>query len=75
MLCSGTKKVDEIDKKEVYGKHNVLEYWIIDTTKLNVKVFNKKNSKLRLTKKIEKEGLIPSKILTNLSINLKDLLD
>lgn len=70
----GTKTVDEKEKKEIYGKYNVLEYWIINTEKQYIEVFNNKKGKLKLTKKVTKTGLIPSNVLPNLSIDLKDIL-
>ncbi len=70
----GTKSIDEKEKKEIYGKYNVLEYWIINIEKKYVEVFNNKKGKLKLTKKISATGLIPSKVLPTLSLDLKDIL-
>jgi len=70
----GTKSIDEKEKKEIYGKYNVLEYWIINIEKKYVEIFNNKKGKLKLTKKISKTGLIPSKVLPTLSLDLKDIL-
>ncbi len=74
IVSKGTKKVDEQQKKEIYGKYDVLEYWIINPAENYIQVFNNKNGKLKLTKKITKEGLIPSKVLPTLSLDLKVIL-
>jgi len=74
ITSSGTKSIDEKKKKEIYGKYNVLEYWIINIEKKYIEVFNNKKSKLKLTKKVSEEGVIPSKVLPTLSLDLKDIL-
>lgn len=74
ITSKGTKSVDEKEKKEIYGKYNVLEYWIINTQKKYIEVFNNKKGKLKLVKKISEKGLIPSTVLPKLSLNLKDIL-
>ncbi len=74
IVSRSTKSVDEKEKKEIYGKHNVLEYWIIYPDKGIIEVFNNKKGKLKKTTTITKEGLIPSKVLPNLSLDLKEIL-
>lgn len=74
IVSKGTKKVDEQQKKEIYGKYNVLEYWIINPEENYIQVFNNKNGQLKLTKKINKEGVISSKVLPTLSLDLKTIL-
>lgn len=74
IISRGTKSTDEKEKKEIYGKYNVLEYWIIYPNKAVIEVFNNKKGKLEKTATITKEGLIPSKVLPNLSLDLKEIL-
>jgi len=74
IVSKSTKKVDEQQKKEIYGKYDVLEYWIINPAENYIQVFNNKNDQLKLTKKITKEGEIPSKVLPKLSLDLKAVL-
>ncbi len=46
ILSFGTKNKDFGEKKELYGTHNVLEYWIIDPDEMTIEVFKNKHKKL-----------------------------
>src|SRR5581483_3238142 len=47
VLSKGTKRYDKGEKKEVYEKHGVKEYWLIDTDTLQCKGFINENNKFK----------------------------
>lgn len=47
VLSEGTKKYDKGEKKEVYEKYGVKEYWLIDTNTLQCKGFINENNRLK----------------------------
>lgn len=60
ILSVGTTKKDLGEKKELYEKMGVLEYWVIDPHEETVEVFNNKNNKMVASKKYQKNDSIQS---------------
>ncbi|GAB4367894.1 MAG: Uma2 family endonuclease [Calditrichia bacterium] len=59
---------DMFDKKELYEKYGVKEYWIVDPERGWVEVYVLKNGKFQLSQRVEKQGKIESKILNDFSL-------
>jgi Uma2 family endonuclease len=70
VLSPSTTYKDLFDKKELYEQFGVKEYWIIDPKREWVEVYTLNKSKYSLLQKIEKEGVITSKIFPELKLFL-----
>lgn len=73
ILSKGTKKVDEEEKMKVYGKHNVLEYWMIHPVKKWVKVFENEDGKMVETAVLEEDGSFESKAVEGFVLDVGEL--
>ena len=73
ILSKGTAKIDLNQKKEEYGKHNVLEYWIIDPVKETLDVYENKEGKMEKTASLKKADTLKSSVLKGFELNLKEL--
>lgn len=75
ILSVGTAKVDREEKKAVYGKYNVLEYWLIDPNKQEVAVYHNKDSEMELQQTANSGDRITSIAITGLEIEVKQLFE
>lgn len=66
---------DLIEKKEIYEKFGVKEYWIVDPKKRWLEIYFNDNGKFRLAQRAEKTGTAKSTILTGFEIQLDRLFD
>ena len=73
ILSKGIKKVDEEEKMKVYGKHNVLEYWMIHPVKKWVKVFENENGAMVESVVLEEEGSFESKAIEGFVLDVAEL--
>jgi Uma2 family endonuclease len=65
---------DRVDKKNLYEKLNVKEYWIIDPAYQDIEVYTILNGRYELLSGITMlEGSLKSNILDGVSIDLKEL--
>lgn len=73
VLSPSTAYLDLKYKKDLYEISGVKEYWIVDPEDNSVEIyFNEANSFNRIQKS-KKDGLLSSKILSGLEINIKDI--
>lgn len=73
ILSKGTKKVDEETKMKVYGKHNVLEYWLIHPTQKWVKVFENQDGEMIESILLEEKGSFESKAVKGFVLDVEGL--
>lgn len=73
ILSKGTKKVDEETKMKVYGKHNVLEYWMIHPVKKWVKIFENQEGEMVESAVLEEEGSFESKAVEGFILDVGEL--
>ena len=66
---------DTVEKKEVYGKYGVKEYWIIFPDEKVIEVFTLEKGEYTEFCKSKKEGIVKSKILEGLEIDSKDVFE
>ncbi len=66
---------DLIEKKEIYERFGVKEYWIVDPKKHWLEIYFNDNGKFRLAQRVEKTGKAKSAILKELEIQLEKLFD
>ena len=61
---------DLVEKKELYEKFGVKEYWIVDPKKQWVEIYINENRKFKLFQRLDKEGVLASKVLKGFQIAL-----
>lgn len=64
---------DTVEKKEVYRKYGVVEYWLVFPDEKVVEVFVLENEKYKEFCRAKKKGTVISKLLSRLSIDLKEV--
>ncbi len=75
ILSPSTSHYDMFEKKEIYEKYGVKEYWIVDPDKQWVEVYVSHNKKFKLNQKAEKEGRIKSFVLNEFYIDFKTIFE
>ena len=66
---------DTIEKKDIYRKYGVKEYWIIFPDEKVIEVLSLEKGECLEFCKSKKEGIVKSKILEGLEINSKDVFE
>jgi len=66
---------DTVEKKEVYGKYGVKEYWLVFPDEKVIEIFILGKEGYLEFCKSKKEGIVKSKILEGLEINSKDVFE
>lgn len=73
IISPTTAYYDLIEKKELYEKFGVKEYWIVDPKKQWVEIYTPTNKKFKLAQRIEKSGQVSSKLLKGFQLELKEI--
>ena len=73
ILSPGTAYHDLIEKKEIYERFEVKEYWIIDPKKHRVEIHNNVDQQFKLNHRIEIEGTASSSVLEGFEISLENI--
>jgi len=71
ILSPSTAYYDMIEKKEIYEKLGVKEYWIVDTKKESVEIFLNVNYSFELKQKIVTKGFAKSYIMKGFEVSLE----
>ena len=74
-VLSSNKKHDLEDKREVYGKHNVLEYWAIDYKQETLSLYLNEEYVLKLEYIYQAEEEVQSKVMKGFSFVLKEIFE
>ncbi|MCI4626395.1 MAG: Uma2 family endonuclease [Candidatus Magnetoovum sp. WYHC-5] len=79
MVCEivsiGSIKKDTITKKEIYEQYRVPEYWIVIPELQTIGIFTIEADKYQVFSWAEGEGIVSSKIIKGLQINIKDIFE
>ncbi len=60
ILSKSTAVYDRGEKKDIYEKYGVREYWIVDPEKKSIEVYSLKDERFRLTIYLEDSGILES---------------
>ena len=74
ILSPSTANRDLEDKHELYGRHGVLEYWIIDPVAETVTVHRQRDGKLERTGRFVRGESLATAVLDGLALELNDIL-
>ncbi len=75
ILSPSTAYYDLKQKKKIYAKHGVKEYWIVDPIENSIEIYeNRDEDYIQLTGLINK-GIIESKLLRGFELKVEDVFD
>ncbi len=66
---------DTVEKKEVYRKYGVQEYWVVFPGEKGIEVLALEKQGYQEFSKARKRGVVKSKVLEELAIDLKEVFD
>ncbi|MGB3852333.1 MAG: Uma2 family endonuclease [Tunicatimonas sp.] len=73
IISPGSVVRDRVQKKEIYEKAGIPEYWIVDPKYALVEVYQHTSSGYTLFHTAEGEGTVKSKVIKGLEINVADI--
>ena len=73
IISPGNVRRDRVEKKELYEKFGVKEYWLVDPGNRTVEIFLMKDNALQLHLFVEEKGKIASQILQGFEIEAAEL--
>ncbi len=66
---------DTVEKKEVYRKYGVQEYWVVFPSEKAIEVLTLEKQGYQESCKARKRGIVKSKLLEGLEVDLKEVFD
>ena len=60
ILSPSTEKYDRKNKMKLFGKHGVVEAWLVNINKQEIEVYHNENKKMQLIQKVSKNDSIKS---------------
>jgi Uma2 family endonuclease len=63
------------EKKELYEKYQIPEYWIVDIKNQAIEVYTLDKEDYHLTDFATEEGIISSSVLAGLQVNVKEIFE
>lgn len=66
---------DTVEKRDVYQQYGVDEYWLVFPDERAIEVFILENGEYVVHSRIRKDGIIESKALVGLKIDIKEVFD
>ncbi|MBF0555441.1 MAG: Uma2 family endonuclease, partial [Nitrospirae bacterium] len=79
MVCEivspGSYEVDTEVKKAVYEKYGVPEYWIVMPEQKKIEIFTIEGDKYKLFTAAAFEGVVTSKVIEGLKVNIEDVFE
>lgn len=73
IISPSTAYYDLFDKKEIYEKFGVKEYWLVDPKKEWIEIYSLENGGYQLHQRAQKTDTVQSKLLNGFIIELKEL--
>ncbi|KJR41762.1 restriction endonuclease [Candidatus Magnetoovum chiemensis] len=73
IVSKGSHKKDTLIKKDIYEYYKVPEYWIVIPELETIEILVIDNDKYRIYSSAEGEGVVKSKVIEGLEINIKDI--
>ena len=73
ILSPGTARRDRGDKRALYGKHGVIEYWLVDPMAETVSIHRQRAGVLVLSRTFGRTQTLRSQLLAGLELHLDDI--
>lgn len=75
ILSEGTEKTDRTKKKEMYEKHGVTEYWIVDPSDQSIEIFVLEQGRYAKGRKFTNDDVVDSSVLVGLTFPARSAFD
>jgi Uma2 family endonuclease len=75
IISPGTYKMDMVVKRAIYEKYKVPEYWIVIPELKAIEILTLENDKYKTHSIAEIEGVVTSKVIAGLQVNIKDVFE
>ncbi|MFN3739457.1 MAG: Uma2 family endonuclease [Thermodesulfovibrionales bacterium] len=73
ILSPSSAYYDLRHKMNMYAKHNVKEYWIVDPEERSIEVYENRDGKFELIEKKINNGPIHSRVIPDLEVSLEEI--
>jgi Uma2 family endonuclease len=73
IISPSSIKIDRFDKKEMYKKFAVKEFWLIDPKNQTLEIYSFEKDDYKLHQFLERDGMIDSLVLKGLEVDANDL--
>ena len=73
ILSPSTAKKDQGPKRDLYGRHGVLEYWIVDPTAETIAVHRQEDGRLQPAETFGRRDTLRTAVLNGLQLKLDDV--
>ena len=73
IISPGTARYDRRDKKDIYERFQVKEYWIADPKNASIEVYNLVEGRYKLVSYAASEGAIESQVLPGLGLKMEEV--
>ena len=73
ILSPSTAKKDQGPKRELYGRHGVLEYWIVDPIAETIAVHRQEDGRLQAAETFGRRDTLRTVVLNGLQLKLDDV--
>ena len=73
ILSPSTAKQDRGKKRALYGKHGVIEYWLVDPVAETIQIHRLQGEILVPTRTFGREEMLRSPLLVGLELHLDDI--
>lgn len=75
ILSKSTAVDDKGDKKDVYERFGVREYWLVDPVKKSFEIYSLINDRFKLTSYLEGDGILKSNLLEGFEMDIEQLFE
>jgi Uma2 family endonuclease len=75
ILSKSTASDDKGDKKDVYEKYGVKEYWLADPAKRAFEVYSLVNDRFKLTTYLEENGVLKSSVMEGFELDIEQVFE
>lgn len=75
ILSKSTAVDDKGDKKDVYERFGVREYWLVDPVKKSFEIYSLINDRFKLTSYLEDDGILKSNLLEGFEMDIEQLFE
>ena len=75
VLSKSTAFYDRGDKKDIYEKYGVREYWLIDQKNKTIEIYAFENQRFKLRDMVDETGEVQSKVLDGFKMKAAEVFE
>lgn len=73
VISPGSFVIDRFEKKNVYEKAGVREYWLVDPNNLSIEIYRNNGQQFEMTQAASEEGKVVSQVLEGFELDLQTI--